>query len=198
MFRKLICMLLCCLLALPGAALAERSPLCENVPVVEGACPGEYVKVTLQGAEHDAAQGTYTLRWYVECMLEDPASVSPRFDTWEIVAESLLGEQPYVFLWNCGVYAGDERISWLQEQIPFVLTDIVEFADPESEKGYLCSVVVSDKLPEGAPEWIEVHFAVMRDTGTNPGNCEYTVEQAVDKGWEEILESFLLRFHLVQ
>ena len=73
-------MFLTCLLIFPlftGTTQAERSPLCEGAIVVEDSYVGETISVTLAGVEHDSQEKTYTLYWLVDCMLEDPAAVSP-------------------------------------------------------------------------------------------------------------------------
>lgn len=184
----LVCLLM--VLLLPGAAQAERSPLCEGAIVVEDSYVGETISVTLAGVEHDSQEKTYTLSWLVDCLLEDPAAVSPDFS---IPFEE---QPPHLFLWYCESYAGEERLRFYSYRCPLYMTDIAKRAEIEGTDGYLCYVTFREEhLPQG-PDEIDVHFTVMRDNQTNPGACDYSVEWAVEAGWESVIENYLLRFRL--
>ncbi len=186
-------MILACLLIFPlftGTTQAERSPLCEGAIVVEDSYVGETISVTLAGVEHDSQEKTYTLYWLVDCMLEDPAAVSPDYS---IPMEE---QPPHLFLWYCAAYAGEKELLSIERRKPSIMTDIAEFSEKEGTDGSLCYAVFQERdLPRKADE-IDVHFTVMRDNQTNPGYCDYSVEWAVEAGWETVVENYLLRFSL--
>ncbi len=186
-------MLLTCLLIFPlfaGTTQTERSPLCDGAIVVEDSYVGENISVTLTGVEHDSQEKTYTLYWLVDCMLENPAAVSPDYS---IPPEE---RPPHLFLWYCAAYAGEKELLSIKRRTPVIMTDMAEFSEREGTDGFLCYAVFRERdLPRKADE-IDVHFAVMRDNQTNPGCCDYSVEGAVEAGWETVVENYLLRFHL--
>lgn len=186
-------MFLACLLIFPlftGTTQAERSPLCEGAIVVKDSYVGETISFTLAGVEHDSQKKTYTLYWLMDCMLEDPAAVSPDYS---IPPEA---QPPHLFLWYCSAYAGEKELLCIARRNPVIMTDLAEFAEKEGTDGLLCYAVFQERdLPRKADE-IDVHFTVMRDNQTNPGYCDYNIEWAVEAGWETIVENYLLRFSL--
>ena len=184
----LVCLLM--VLLLPGAAQAERSPLCEGAIVVEDSYVGETISVTLAGVEHDSQEKTYTLSWLVDCLLEDPAAVSPDFS---IPSEE---QPPHLFLWYCDAYAGEKELLCWSRRCPFIMTDIGEFSEKEGTDGFLCYAVFREEDLLQGPDEIDVHFTVMRDNQTNPGSCDYSEEWAVEAGWHTVVENYLLRFRL--
>lgn len=186
-------MLLIYLLIFPlftGTAQTERSHLCQGAIVVEDSYVGETISVTLAGVEHDLQEKTYTLYWLVNCMLEDPATVSPDYSI------PLEEQPPHLFLWYCAAYAGEKELLCIERRTPFILTDMAEFSEKEGTDGFLCYAVFKEKDIPSKTDEIDVHFTVMRDNQTNPGYCDYSVEWAVEAGWETMTENYLLHFHL--